>query len=32
VAQKLVTAAHNVCPYSRAIKDNIKVDVGSRIA
>ena len=32
VAQKLVEAAHNVCPYSRAIKDNITVDVGSRIA
>ena len=31
VAQKLVEAAHNVCPYSRAIKDNITVDVGSRI-
>ncbi len=32
VAQKLVEAAHKVCPYSRAIKDNITVDVESRIA
>jgi osmotically inducible protein OsmC len=32
VAQKLVEAAHKVCPYSRAIKDNITVDVESRTA
>jgi len=32
VAQKLVEAAHKVCPYSRAIKNNITVDVKSRIA
>lgn len=32
VAQKLVEAAHKVCPYSRAIKGNITVDVDERTA
>jgi lipoyl-dependent peroxiredoxin len=32
VAQKLVEAAHKVCPYSRAIQGNIEVDVEGRIA
>jgi len=32
VSQKLVDAAHKVCPYSRAIQGNISVDVEGRIA
>ncbi|QBP42383.1 organic hydroperoxide resistance protein [Paenisporosarcina antarctica] len=32
VAQKLVDSAHKVCPYSRATKDNVTVEVESRIA
>ncbi|MET1031739.1 organic hydroperoxide resistance protein [Domibacillus tundrae] len=32
VAQKLAEAAHKVCPYSRAIEGNIKVDVEGRTA
>lgn len=32
VAQKLVEAAHKVCPYSRATQGNITVDVEGRIA
>ena len=32
VAQKLVEAAHKVCPYSRALQGNIDVDVEGRTA
>jgi len=32
VAQQLVESAHKVCPYSRATKDNVTVEVESRIA
>lgn len=32
VAQNLVDSAHKVCPYSRATKDNVTVEVESRIA
>lgn len=32
VAQNLVDSAHKVCPYSRATKDNVSVEVESRIA
>ena len=32
IAQNLVDSAHKVCPYSRATKDNVTVEVDSRIA
>lgn len=32
VARNLVESAHKVCPYSRATKDNVTVEVESRIA